>query len=284
MTIVELVPLALKTSIIVMAFAVGLTAQPRDLIYVFEHPLRLARSLTSMFLVMLLAAVAITRLLDLHRTVEIVIVCLALSPLPPLLPHKLKKAGGDGSYSVGLVVAASLFALIWIPSALWVLGNLSGLSLHDTPSHLASVVILNILVPLALGATIHHLAPNFADWIQVAFARTGGLLLLAALIPVLIKAWHPALLQIGGGTVLTLVAFVVIGLISGHFLGGPDPDDRTVLALSSASRHPAIAVSLASINFPQEKDVVVVVLMYLIISALLTLPYSAWRKRLEAAA
>lgn len=283
MSLAELVPLALKTSITLMVFAIGLTARPRDLIYLFKRPGRLALSLTAMFLVMLIVAVAICRFLDLPRPVEIVVVALALSPIPPLLPKKQAKAGGDASYAVGLLVAASLFAVLWIPLALSALAGLYHLPLHSSTGHLANIVFQRILLPLTAGAVIARFAPTFAGWIQPAFARTGSLLLLAAVLPILFKTWHPALLQVGGGTLLALAAFVLVGLVSGHLLGGPDPDDRTVLAFASAARHPGITMSLAAINFPQEKSIVAVVLLYLIVSAVLTIPYIAWRKRVGAA-
>jgi hypothetical protein len=46
-------------------------------------------------------------------------------------------------------------------------------------------------------------------------------------------------------TVLIIAGMAVFGPIVGHALGGPDPDNRTVLALSTTSRHPAIALASA---------------------------------------
>ena len=56
-----------------------------------------------------------------------------------------------------------------------------------------------------------------------------------------------------------------------------------MLALATASRHPGIALYLASHNFPQEKAVLAAVLLYLLVSTLLALPYVAWRRRGGAA-
>ncbi|KQW71755.1 hypothetical protein ASE17_02400 [Phenylobacterium sp. Root77] len=279
MSLAELVPLVLKASIITMVFALGLTARLHDVISLAQTPGKLALSFLSMFVVMLAAAVAITRLFDLPRPVEIVLVALALAPIPPLLPGKQAKAGGDASYSIGLLVAASIFALVWIPLAMHFLSSSYHMPLQAGISHLAGVVGTMILAPLAAGAVLARLAPRFAAWIQPAFARVGSLLLLTAAVPILFQTWRPVIAQIGGGTLAALAVFIVIGLVVGQLLGGPDPDDRTVLALASSSRHPGIAMSLAALNFPGEKAVVAVVLLYLILSALLGLPYMMWRKR-----
>jgi BASS family bile acid:Na+ symporter len=283
MSLAELVPLVLKASIMTIVFSLGLTALPRDLVYLVSHPGRLTLSLASMFVVMLIAAGGMSRLLDLPRPVEILVVALALAPIPPLLPRKTAKAGGDASYTVGLLVAASLFSIVWIPFALWLLRTVFEAPLQASTGDLLNTVLLSILAPLAAGALLARFTPKFASWVQPAFARLGNLLLLAAIVPILFKTWHPALLQIGGGTLLALAAFVVVGLITGQLMGGPDPDDRTVLAFATSTRHPGIAMSLAALNFPQEKTVVAVLLLYLIVAAVLTIPYMMWRKRVGAA-
>jgi BASS family bile acid:Na+ symporter len=52
--------------------------------------------------------------------------------------------------------------------------------------------------------------------------------------------------SVATSTALIIAAVAAIGLAIGHWLGGPNPDDRTVLALSTASRHPAIALAAAT--------------------------------------
>jgi len=53
-----------------------------------------------------------------------------------------------------------------------------------------------------------------------------------------------------------------------------------VLALATATRHPgiAIAIAIAHINFPNEQAVPAAVVIYLVVSAVLSVPYLAWRK------
>ena len=74
--------------------------------------------------------------------------------------------------------------------------------------------------------------------------------------------------------------FVIVGLTIGHFLGGPK--HRTSLALSTATRHPGIALALAQANFPAEKLVAAAVLLYLIVNALVSIPFLLWTKRRQA--
>ncbi|MGH6952278.1 MAG: Na+-dependent transporter, partial [Vitreimonas sp.] len=127
-------------------------------------------------------------------------------------------------------------------------------------------------------------APAFANRIAPLVHRIAPLMLLVAVVPVLFIMWPRIVALIRDGTLVALVAFAAIGLLVGHLLGGPDPDDRTVLALASAAHHPAIAITLARINAPDDQGVPAAILLYLLVCAVVTFPYVAWRKRSAHAA
>jgi BASS family bile acid:Na+ symporter len=82
----------------------------------------------------------------------------------------------------------------------------------------------------------------------------------------------------GNGMLLAFAAFVATGLLVGHLLGGPEPENRVVLALATASRHPGIAIALAQSAFPAQKLVVPAVLAYLLVSAVVSAAYLRWTK------
>ena len=71
-------------------------------------------------------------------------------------------------------------------------------------------------------------------------------------------------------------AFSLVGLAVGHLLGGPDPDDRTVLALATCARHPAVALTMTYRNADQP-GVLAAVLVVLLVASLVSLPYVRWR-------
>ena len=78
--------------------------------------------------------------------------------------------------------------------------------------------------------------------------------------------------------VIAIVLFLAVGLAVGHVLGGPNPNNSVVLALSTACRHPAIALSIAAANFPEERFDVII-LLYMILGAIAAVPYLAWHRR-----
>ncbi|GGP18849.1 bile acid:sodium symporter [Silvimonas iriomotensis] len=283
MALTEVVPIVLKASIMLMILALGLTARPADLLYMRAHPGKLLRSLLSMYGVMLLLAIIACKWFRFDHAVSVVILVLPLAPIPPLLPKKQTRAGGDASHAVGLVVAASLFAVIWIPVAIQLLQVVFGITLVSAEVPVLTLVFLNLLLPLAVGVLVHQRWPQLAAQWAPRLARTGGVIMLLVLLPVLYKLWHPMLAQLGDGTFLVLVLFIVCGLFSGQWLGGPEEDDRTVLALATASRHPGVSMAIAHLNFPGEPAVLAVITLYLLLTLVLVPIWLLWRKRNLAA-
>jgi len=52
-----------------------------------------------------------------------------------------------------------------------------------------------------------------------------------------------------------------------------------VLALAASCRHPAVALAIAQTNFSDIKEVGAVILSYLVISFIISIPYLNWIKK-----
>jgi bile acid:Na+ symporter, BASS family len=276
--VVKAIPLVLKASILLTVFTLGLQTSIEDVLSLLRRPSLLLRSLLAMSVVMPLLAVALDAAFKFHPAVEIALVALALSPVPPVLPKKELKAGGSSSYGFGLLVIAGLFAIVFVPLALEVVERVFSVPLQLSPGQVAQIILLTVLAPLGLGLLVRTIAPPLAERIAKPLSSGATVLLLAGALPILFTKWPAIVSLIGNGTLVAIVVFILVGLTAGHLLGGPDPSDRTVLALSTASRHPGVALAIASANFPQAKLVLPAVLLYLITGAILTIPYLKWRK------
>jgi BASS family bile acid:Na+ symporter len=138
---------------------------------------------------------------------------------------------------------------------------------------------MTVLGPTLAGVIVRHFAPGLAAKLEGPLGKVAMLLLLAGAGLLLAKAAPQMLALIGDGTLLAMALFVALALLVGHLIGGPDPGDRSVLALATACRHPAVAMTIAHMASPGEKAIPAAVLLYLIVSLLVTLPYVAWRKK-----
>lgn len=278
MDLKQLTMLALQISIVSTVFAFGLKASGKDILYLIQRPGLLARSLLAVLVIMPLVALGLDRMFDFPLPVEVILVALAISPVPPLLPMKETKAGGDISYGLGLMAVLAVVSIVAVPVILALLGLILGRPLAMTPGAIAGVIIKTIVMPLAAGLIVRAVAPQFADRLANVVMFIVKVLLPVAVLAVLAGALSAIWALIGGGTVLALVIFTLAGLVIGHVLGGPDPGQSTVLALSTACRHPAIAFAIAATNFP-DQPFGPLILLYLIVSAVVGIPYLLWTRR-----
>jgi bile acid:Na+ symporter, BASS family len=278
----QLVILALQVSIVSIVFSFGLRSTTDDLLYLVRRPGLLLRSWLAVLVIMPVLAVALTPLFNLRNTVEVALIALAISPMPPLLPKKEAKAGGRQSYALSLMATMAVLAIVAVPLAVGILALYFGRAFDMSPGAIARIVLVTVLLPLLAGLAVRAVLPGLAERLARLLGLAAMVLLVLALLALLTAAWPAVWAAVGDGTIVALVAFVMVGLVVGHLLGGPNPDHSVVLALSTATRHPAIALSIASTNFPDERFVGTI-LLYLLVATIASIPYIAWQRRLVRA-
>jgi BASS family bile acid:Na+ symporter len=235
-----------------------------------------------MNLLMPLFAALLVASFDLHPAVSLSLVLLSISPVPPLLPIKGRKAGGGSEFIFSLMSTEAVLAIVLVPVSIEVFDRTFKKQAHVSPAAVALVVLMTVLAPLACGMLFRRFALTVAEKIAKPISLIATVLLTASLIPILFVAIPAIVSLLGNGTLAVFVAFIVAGLAAGHLLGGPAPQDRTVLAFSTASRHPGVAVAMANATFPEERLVLAAVLLYLMVSAVVSIPYVVWRRRVNS--
>jgi BASS family bile acid:Na+ symporter len=279
----QLIKLALTASILLIVFALGLRARLSDATSLFREflqpPNRLLRALVAMYIIVPLVAVVVAKLSDLSLAVRVAILAMAVAPIPPILPGKQLKFGGSSDYVFGLLVAVSIAALVMVPLGVSGIGRLFGAEASFGPDEVAKLIGKTILLPLTAGLAVRHLAPGLARWLAPWASRLGNVVLLAVLVPVLIKAWPAVVSLVGNGTILAIGVVVVAAIAAGHSLGGADADDRSTLAIASAMRHPGVALAVATLNFPEEPSIPAAIILYVLVAAVATTIYGAVRRK-----
>jgi len=284
MNLHTLIPLLLKASIFITVFALGLQATLADATFLFRRPRLLIRGFASMNVIMPLLALALVVTLPLHPAIKVALVALSVSPVPPIFPKKVLKAGGKENYTIGLLVATVVLSIVAIPIAMQLFTRVTGVPLHESALSVAIIVFKTVLTPLLLGIALRAVAPSFAERVAKPIGTLATVILVLSALPaffVLIRNNLPLLFD---GTLLSLAVFALIGYIIGHLFGGPDPENRSVLAMATASRHPGLALAIAHANFPQQKLVAPTVVLYLIVSGVVTALASKLMKRAKTPA
>ncbi len=279
MTPMALIMIAVRVGVALTVVALGLRASTDDALFLFRRPRKLARALLSMNVLMPVFTAAMVALFELRSAVASSLIALSVAPIPPILPRKALRAGGGAAYTIGLLVAAAVLSVVFVPLAVELFGRALGTRATVSVGALVSTITLSVVAPLAAGMVLRRLAPRVAERAAKPISLVGLILLALALVPVLIVSGPAMGSLLGDGTLLALVAFNLVGLGVGHLLGGPEPEERSVLALTTSSRHPGVAFVVASATFSEPKLVLAALLLYLLVNAALSLGYLAWSRR-----
>jgi BASS family bile acid:Na+ symporter len=273
MSLIAFILLVLKISIFLSVLALGLKASFADTVFFLHRPREIGRAFLTMNLLMPLVAFILAATFDLNPAVKIALVTVSVSPVPPVFPKKALKAGCKENYAVGLLVATALLSIVLVPATMEIFRLVTGVPLHMSASSVAEIVLVTILLPLLIGIAVRRLFPLFADQASPIAGAIASVLLVLGLLPILFSAARTMLSLVGNGTLLSFSVFAIFGLLIGHFLGGPEPENRSVLALAAATRHPAIAVAIAHANFPDQKLAAPAVFLYTVVGAILAALY-----------
>jgi BASS family bile acid:Na+ symporter len=223
-------------------------------------------------------AIVLVQVFEFQRAAEIALVALAISPLPPLLPSKESKVVGNTSYGVALMASLALLSFVTVPLSVKVLEQVVGRPLNVPTAAIARMVSVAVLLPLLVGMAVRTLRPAVAERIEPVITLVAKILLILGAVALFAGMWRAILGAIGGGAVAAMLVFVVLALAIGDLLGQPEREHSIVLALSAASHHPAIALSIASANAPNE-HFAGTILLYLLVNLVVGGLYIAWQHR-----
>jgi BASS family bile acid:Na+ symporter len=279
MTLQQAIVLALQVSILMTVFGFGLRTTVSDVMDLVRRPSLIGRSLVAMFVIMPIVAVALAQAFELRPSVKIALVALAISPIPPLLPGREQKAGGHASYALGLMMIAAVLSIAIVPAEVDMVGRYFMRPFAVSPWAIAGIALKAAVLPLLAGMLLRAVLPGVAARITKPVEIIATVLLVAGVLALLAGTFRAVLSLVGNGSIVAMAAFVVIGLAVGHALGGPSAEHRLVLALSTASRHPAIALAIAKANFPDEPHLGATIILYLLVSLLIGIPYQIWQER-----
>ncbi len=274
----ELISLTLTGSLAAVVLSVGLDARVSDLLYFVRNPIKFVLAFVAICVVAPVTAVAMTGVFPLREASLAGIVLMAVSPVPPFVPSKGLKVGGDKAYAYSLYVTFALLSVITVPVSVAILGRVYGSSVAIGPAAIAELILTSVVAPVAIGMTLRAIFPAMAAKAAPLVSKIGlGLAVLVALL-LFVKAWSAIVQAAGDGTIAAIVIIVAAALAGGHLLGGPQREDRTTLAVASATRHPGMALLIANANFTDAR-VTAVVLLFLLVGVAAGMPYQMWAKR-----
>ena len=271
--------LVLLLGVVLLVVGIGARVQLDEPLLLLRRPTLALRSLLAMYLLFPALVLLVVWLLPLKQGVGAVLLGFAVSPVLPPWAKKGTALGARGDYVIGLELLSTAVSLLLVPLMIAIVEQMFGMVTQLEPRAMVIVILATVLLPLGLGIGIARLFPRRAPGLGAAADRLGSLVLLIGAVVLLAVHGPKMLAMIGEGTVLVILVVIVFGLLFGELLGGPDRGIRSALASATVSRHPAIALLLASSALPQQQPAVIgTVLIYLIASIVVPIILVRWRK------
>lgn len=268
-------------AIMLQVLAVGVHAEPAGLLSCVRRPLWVLRIIAAMFVGVPALAVALVKVSGAPVGMKVSILLMAIAAIAPLLPRKLFKIGVGAAFADSLSVVTMVLAVPLVPMTAVVLGAMFGRELVVPPASVAATLAQTFLVPFAVGmglkAMLGTRARPFGEW-----ANTISIIIIGGIVVVLVIVQRGTIFPVLWRSLPIVVAFAAGSLLIGHVVGGSDPAERTALAIATVTRHPGLALLIATATFPN-LQVLPPILSLIIGCALVSIPYTSWRKRILAA-
>jgi bile acid:Na+ symporter, BASS family len=266
--------LLLKISVGITILGVGASATPADITYLWRRPGLLLRSLAAMYLLVPIAGFLLVHFWPTGTGVHAAVLVLAVSAGAPLLPRRKALEGNHYLYS--LLITSTLVAIVTVPVWLALLSAYYDISVPISVGAVALVIGKTVLLPLLLGMGLNMIFPKWMALIAPRALRVAAIVLALSGVALLAVHWRVYPL-IGWQGVSAFVALLIAALAIGHLMGGPEPEDRTALAVICATRHVGIALAVATTV--GDRKIPVLIVGYVLTASIVSLAYSRWRHR-----
>jgi BASS family bile acid:Na+ symporter len=128
------------------------------------------------------------------------------------------------------------------------------------PWEIAKSLVVLMLIPLAIALFIRARYESVATGLVHTMNMAANLSLIAMFIGYFIGYSDVTYGVLGTGGILVSILLVVGAVIIGYLLGGPDKDNKKILALGTGQRNLAAAFAIASSNFAASPEVLIEVM------------------------
>ena len=265
----KIVPIAMFLFVVSSMLAVGLGLTISEIFAPLRNVKLVVLALIANFVLMPLAAILISRMLQLDQPLGVGFILLGTAAGAPFLPKLAGVAKSNLAFAVGLTVMLMVLTVVYMPLVLPLM--LKGVSVDALK--IAQSLLLLMLLPLAVGLVIRTRLPRIADRAQPPLNRISGLSLILLIVLLLITNFKNVLSFFGTRGLLASVLFLVFGAAIGWFLGGKNLGIKGVLSLGTAQRNIAAAILVGGQNFDDPK-VLVMVVVVAVIGLVMLMPFA----------
>lgn len=230
-----------------------------------------AKALMANFVVVPLAAILLTWLIPVDDSLRVGLMLVALAAGAPMLPKLADLADVDKAVAVGLMVLLILATIIIMPIILPLVLTEVSISFWD----IAGGLVVLILLPLAASLLVRARYESLARSVLPGFAQASTFSLLLLIVLMLVVNFNNVVSLLGSGGLLASLILVLVSLGGGYLLGRPDRSVQWVQAFGAGQRSAASALVVATVNFSEDPNVTVMIVVFAVITMVVVTPLAA---------
>jgi BASS family bile acid:Na+ symporter len=238
--------------------AIGLKVGGSEILASLKNRSLMARSLLANFVLVPVVGLVLVHLVTLAPDVTTAILLMAAAPGGVgAIQFSSKGNERDICFAAGLLFVLTVLAVFITPILAKVILP-AGAPLVLPYGRIIRFVLLYLLLPLLLGLAIRSMFERAASALAKPTAIVGTLSFVAFVIMTLAMR-RGATRAIGGKAILVMLALILISMVIGWLLGGPEKGARRVLTTGTSFRNAPLCLVIALGSFSGGSEVYAVV-------------------------
>ena len=228
-------------------------------------------ALVANFVIVPGAAFLLGQVIPMDDQLRIGLILLGSAAGAPFLPKLAQIARANVPFAVGLMALLIVVTVIYLPLVLPLL--LPGVAVDAW--QIAISLFGQMLVPLGIGLLVRARWEEAAGELQRPAAQVSNLSLVLLLVLMIGLNLENVIGLVGSGALIATLVLLIVAIGSGYLVGGPGRDTRQVLALGTGQRNLAAAFLIATDNFADRPNVLVLLAAAGLIGMVLVMPLAA---------
>jgi len=227
--------------------SIGLEVTLKEILLAASNKSLFIKALVANFILVPFLALGIARILPMPMNIETGFLLLAAAP-GALFAINFTRRTDNVPFAAGLLFALTALSLVVTPFLAQLILNIDEpVTLHYDRA--IQALFLYVLLPLLAGFALNRWASPMALRLRKPVSACAGISFVVVTV-ITMGQKSAATKQIGIHGLLAMVLMIAASMVIGWMLGGPDRGTRRVLTVNTSMRNVALALAIASPNFP----------------------------------
>ncbi|MDO6391048.1 bile acid:sodium symporter [Pontibacter sp. BT731] len=255
--LIKISGIVLPVFVLLTMFNVGLTQKPRDIMGYLRDGNFALRMLVANFILAPLLMWLMLQFFPIDPYLRVGLAIFSLCAGAPFLIKLTQLSEHDLALGASTMIILVLATVIIVPLLLPLLMP----QIAIDGGTIAWTLLKQLILPIVVGMLLAKVLPKLIRSVQPWVARIGNWTLYILLISTLVGYFPETKEMVGQGAILIGVVFILGAFGIGYLLGGRNKEDhlQDIGALGTAQRNTAASMIIAAQNFSDQPEVLVII-------------------------